>query len=78
MTGLVGSRAEAAAAAVVGVLLDAFEVEPERRASIEAETVASLGHPSFTYYLVYPREHLSKPEFAAFRTWLLSVGEASA
>jgi LysR family glycine cleavage system transcriptional activator len=38
--------------------------------------VLDLG--SFTYYLVYPREHLSKPEFAAFRTWLLSVGEASA
>jgi ribosomal protein S18 acetylase RimI-like enzyme len=51
MTGLVGPRADAAATAVVGVLLDAFEVEPERRAAIEAETVASLGHPSFTYYL---------------------------
>ncbi|EEE07239.1 MULTISPECIES: LysR substrate-binding domain-containing protein [Burkholderia] len=31
---------------------------------------------AFTYYLVYPHEHLSKPEFAAFRDWLLSVTDA--
>jgi LysR family glycine cleavage system transcriptional activator len=34
--------------------------------------VLDLGE--FTYYLIYPREHLSNPEFAAFRDWLL--GEA--
>lgn len=52
MTGLVGPRAESAAGTIAGVLIDAFEVEPERRASIEVETVASLGFPWFTHYLV--------------------------
>jgi LysR family transcriptional regulator, glycine cleavage system transcriptional activator len=33
--------------------------------------VLDLG--AFTYYLVYPHEHLQKPEFAVFRAWLLSV-----
>jgi LysR family transcriptional regulator, glycine cleavage system transcriptional activator len=37
--------------------------------------VLDLG--AFTYYLVYPHEHLQKPEFAAFREWLLSVSAAS-
>jgi len=36
--------------------------------------VLDLG--AFTYYLIYPREHLTNPEFAAFRDWLLSIGEA--
>jgi ribosomal protein S18 acetylase RimI-like enzyme len=52
---LAGIEAEAAAEAsraVVEVLLDAFEVEPSRRAAIEAETVASLAHPWFTHYLL--------------------------
>jgi LysR family transcriptional regulator, glycine cleavage system transcriptional activator len=31
--------------------------------------VLDLG--AFTYYLIYPPAHLSNPEFAAFRTWLL-------
>jgi acetyltransferase (GNAT) family protein len=47
-----GPQAEAAASAIVDVLLDAFEVDPERRPAIEGETVASLGHPWFTHYLV--------------------------
>ena len=42
----------AAAAAIVEVLVDAFEVDADRRAAIEAETVISLGHPWFTHYLV--------------------------
>lgn len=49
--GLVGVPASEAAANVVSVLLDAFEVDPDRRAVIEAETAASMGHAAFTYYL---------------------------
>ena len=52
LAGLGAATAEAAARAVVEVLLDAFEVDPGRRAGIESETVASLGHPWFTHYLV--------------------------
>ncbi|SAL13663.1 LysR family transcriptional regulator [Caballeronia terrestris] len=33
--------------------------------------VLDLG--AYTYYLVYPPKHLASPEFAAFRTWLLST-----
>lgn len=50
--GLRGDLAARAAADIVSVLLDAFAVDPDRRSGIEAETVASLGHPAFTYYLV--------------------------
>jgi ribosomal protein S18 acetylase RimI-like enzyme len=47
-----GSAALAAATDVVTVLLDAFDVDEDRRAGVEKETVISLGHPSFTHYLV--------------------------
>ena len=50
--GLSGAAAERAAGGIVSVLLDAFEVDPDRRTGIEAETAASLGHAAFTYYLV--------------------------
>jgi LysR family transcriptional regulator, glycine cleavage system transcriptional activator len=33
-----------------------------------------LSEGSFTYYLVYPKSHLSNAEFNLFRTWLLSSG----
>ncbi len=46
-----GPDANAAAGAIVEVLLDAFEVGEERRPGIEAETVGSLGHGSFHHYL---------------------------
>ena len=49
---LSGETAETAARAIVEVLLDAFEVDAERQAGIEAETAASLRHPWFTHYLV--------------------------
>ena len=49
---LSGAAAEPAARAIVEVLLDAFEVDAERQAGIEAETAASLRHPWFTHYLV--------------------------
>lgn len=42
----------ATASAIVTVLLDAFDVGPDRRTSIEDETTTSLGHPWFTHYLV--------------------------
>ena len=52
LAGVTGSRAEVASGAIVEVLLDAFEVDAERRSGIERETVASLAHPWFTHYLV--------------------------
>lgn len=52
LAGVTQPAAEAASAAIVEVLVDAFEVDPERRPAIEAETVASLAHPWFTHYLV--------------------------
>lgn len=50
--GLVGPRADVAARAIVGVLLEAFQVEEERRAGVLAETLASIADPRFTHYLV--------------------------
>lgn len=50
--GLSGEPAARAASDIVSVLLDAFGVDPERRAAIEAETTASLAHDAFTYYLL--------------------------
>ena len=44
--------AEAARAAIASVLVDAFDVEPERSGGIEGETGSSLRHPWFTHYLV--------------------------
>jgi ribosomal protein S18 acetylase RimI-like enzyme len=52
LAGVKPSAAEAVSVAIVGVLIDAFDVDLERRPAIEAETVASLGHPWFTHYLV--------------------------
>ena len=48
------SRADAGPVApgIVDVLLEAFDVDPERRPGVEAETVASLTHPWFTHYLL--------------------------
>jgi ribosomal protein S18 acetylase RimI-like enzyme len=52
LSGLTGPAAEAGARSLVEVLADAFEVDDERRSGVVAETIASLGHPSFTHYLV--------------------------
>jgi ribosomal protein S18 acetylase RimI-like enzyme len=49
--GLTGVAAEPIAQAIVGVLLEAFGVEAERRPSIAAETIASLADSRFTHYL---------------------------
>lgn len=52
LAGLQGDLAHDAARAVVDVLLDAFEVDLERRPGIEGETLVSLAHPWFSHYLV--------------------------
>jgi ribosomal protein S18 acetylase RimI-like enzyme len=46
------SAAASLAPAIVEVLRDAFDVGPDREAGIRDETVVSLGHRSFTHYLV--------------------------
>lgn len=52
-TGALERRAaEGAADDIVDVLVDAFGVGPDRRPGVRAETVASLGHPWFTHYVV--------------------------
>jgi len=74
-----GPQAEAASSAIVDVLLDAFEVDPERRPAIEAETVASLAHPWFTHYLVRADgEPAAVARRATFEglTYLSSIGTA--
>jgi len=50
--GIDGPDATTVTAAIVDVLVDAFEIGGPRRASMEAETAASLAHPWFTHYLV--------------------------
>ena len=52
LEGLQGPDATAASRGIVDVLLDAFEVDPERRPGILDETLASLAHPWFTHYLL--------------------------
>jgi ribosomal protein S18 acetylase RimI-like enzyme len=52
LANLHGPPAEAAAAAIVEVLDDAFDVVGDRAAGVAAETVSSLRHPWFTHYLV--------------------------
>lgn len=47
-----GRAAEEAADAIVEVLFDAFGVGEARRATIAAETVATLGDPQFMHYLI--------------------------
>ena len=52
LAGCSGAAAETAAAAIVDVLLDAFDVDPDRRSGIRDETMTSLAHPWFTHYLL--------------------------
>jgi ribosomal protein S18 acetylase RimI-like enzyme len=47
-----GEAARSAARLIVSVLMEAFEVEPERATSLELETVTSLANPVFTHYVV--------------------------
>jgi ribosomal protein S18 acetylase RimI-like enzyme len=79
LAGLDGPPAEVAAGALVDVLIDAFEVDPERRPAIESETVASLAHPWFTHYLVRADgEPAAVARRATFEglTYLSSIGTA--
>lgn len=74
---LAGLRAKAVADIIVSVLLDAFEVGPERRDGVIEETVASLADPRFTHYV--GRQH-GTPVAAARRatfdglTYISSIG----
>lgn len=75
------ATATASAPDIVGVLMEAFAVEPERRTGVTAETRASLADPRFTHYLV--RRH-GMPVAAARRatfdgiSYLSSIGVAPA
>jgi ribosomal protein S18 acetylase RimI-like enzyme len=51
-SGLRAAAAATLAPAIVEVLTDAFDVGVEREPGIRDETVVSLGHRSFTHYLV--------------------------
>lgn len=66
--------------AIVDVLIDAFDVAPELRAGIVAQTVSSLADPRFTYYLVRVGDApASVARAATFEgaTYLSSIGTAS-
>jgi len=52
LAGISDAEAEVAAAGIVDVLLEAFDVEESRRPGVESETRASLSHPWFTHYLL--------------------------
>jgi ribosomal protein S18 acetylase RimI-like enzyme len=79
LAGVEGAGAETAASAIVEVLIDAFEVDPERRPAIEGETVASLSHAWFTHYLIRADgEPAAVARRATFEglTYLSSIGTA--
>jgi ribosomal protein S18 acetylase RimI-like enzyme len=75
--GLGADAVGAVADAVVEVLMDAFDVGPERAPGVRAETVASLADPRFMHYLVRVD---GRPAAAARRatfdeaTYLSSIG----
>jgi ribosomal protein S18 acetylase RimI-like enzyme len=78
---LAASDADAVAAQIVAVLLDAFGVDDVHSDPIRAETAASLSHPWFTHYLVRWR---GTPAAVARRatfdglTYLSSIGTIQA
>jgi ribosomal protein S18 acetylase RimI-like enzyme len=79
-SGLRAAEANRLAPAIVEVLRDAFDVGIERERGIRDETVISLGHRSFTHYLV--RLH-GQPAAVARRatfddiSYLSSIGTAT-
>jgi ribosomal protein S18 acetylase RimI-like enzyme len=80
VTGLSGTPAATASGAIVKVLTDAFEVFPEREPGIEAETLVSLSHPSFTHYLLrFDGQPAAVARRATFdgMSYLSSIGTAS-
>lgn len=52
LAGLRGGALRIAVEAIAPVLCDAFQVDGERRAGVDAETAASLANASFMHYLV--------------------------
>ncbi|MFL5673430.1 MAG: GNAT family N-acetyltransferase [Chloroflexota bacterium] len=79
LSGIDPAQVEAAASAIVKVLVDAFDVEPERTSGIEAETGSSLRHPWFTHYLArvdgVPASVARRATFEG-ATYLSSIGTA--
>ncbi len=77
---LTGPVARQAAADVVRVLLDAFEVDPGRSPSLAQETEVSLSHPWFTHYLAridgVPAAVVRRATFDQ-ASYLSSIGTAS-
>lgn len=73
------SIAPAAMAAIASVLVDAFDVDPERTSGIEGETGSSLRHPWFTHYLArvdgVPASVARRATFEG-ATYLSSIGTA--
>jgi GNAT superfamily N-acetyltransferase len=73
------AAAEVARAAIASVLVDAFDVEPERAGGIEGETGSSLRHPWFTHYLArvdgVPASVARRATFEG-ATYLSSIGTA--
>jgi ribosomal protein S18 acetylase RimI-like enzyme len=79
LAGLSGAAGQAAASAIVDVLLDAFEVDPGLRPRIEREALLSLGHPWFTHYLArFDGAPAAVARRATFdgATYLSSIGTA--
>ena len=80
LAGLRGGALRSAVEAIAPVLCDAFDVEGERRAGVEAETAASLSNPAFMHYLVRVE---GQPAAAARRatfdgaSYLSSIGTAT-
>jgi GNAT superfamily N-acetyltransferase len=71
--------AKAAARPIVDVLVDAFDVAPERRPGVLAETIASLERASFTQYVVnLGRRPVAVARRATFDgiSYLSSIGTA--
>lgn len=80
VAGLTGPPAQALGSAIVQVLTDAFEVFSEREPGVEAETIASLGHPWFTHYLVrFDGQPAAVARRATFDglSYISSIGTAS-
>jgi ribosomal protein S18 acetylase RimI-like enzyme len=77
--GLGEAEAAAIAPTIVDVLLAAFEVGPERRPGVVAETLASLADPRFCHYLVrvgdVPAAAARRATFDGI-TYLSSIGVA--
>jgi ribosomal protein S18 acetylase RimI-like enzyme len=80
LSGIRGRTADDAAAAIVDVLADAFDVGSERRLAVTAETITSLARPTFVHYLA---RQDGRPVAVARRatfdglSYLSSIGTAS-